>query len=169
MGRLRLRNAMTVVTAACMLVTRACWETVGGMDAERFAVAYNDVDFCARAREAGFGVVWTPFATLTHHESASRGADLTGEKARRFRAEKAALAARHDTGRVIDPALSPWHARYRSQPHLVVPDRLPEPRHFMGFPGPLAEWAQTPADPPAPLSAAGRDGDRRQPPRSARG
>lgn len=139
MGRLQLRNGMTAVTGACMLVTRRCWEALGGMDADAFAVAYNDVDLCARARGLGFQVVWTPFATLIHHESVSRGSDLVGEKAARFRREKAALAMRHETQAVLDPALSPWHSRYHSCPRLVVGERLPEPRHFMGFPGPAAE------------------------------
>jgi GT2 family glycosyltransferase len=37
-------------------------------------VAFNDVDFCLRLGERGLGVVYTPHAVLTHHESASRGA-----------------------------------------------------------------------------------------------
>jgi GT2 family glycosyltransferase len=135
MGRLAVRNNLTVVTAACMLATRACWEDVGGMDEARFAVAYNDVDFCARARERGHGVIWTPFATLIHDESASRGSDLVGEKARRFQREKQALAERHDTARFEDPAYSPWNSRRRSRPRFVGRDSLPPGRHFHGFPG----------------------------------
>jgi GT2 family glycosyltransferase len=133
MGRLAVRNGMTVVTAACMLVSRACWHAVGGMDEARFAVAYNDVDFCARARAAGFGVVWTPFATLLHHESATRGADLVGAKAERFRREKQALADRHGTAHFDDPAFSPWWTRYRSRPGLQTRDTLPAVRHFHGM------------------------------------
>ena len=139
MGRLQVRNGLTAVTAACMLVTRSAWDRLGGMDDVAFAVAYNDVDFCARARELGLGVVWTPFATLLHHESLSRGSDMIGEKAARFRAEKSALERRHGTSGFIDPALSPWYSRYQSVPRLVVGDRLPAPRSFMGFPGPAAE------------------------------
>lgn len=159
MGRLGLRNAMSAVTGACMLVTRACWENLGGMDAERFAVAYNDVDLCARAREAGYTVAWTPFATLFHHESASRGSDLVGEKARRFQREKEALAARHGTRSFSDPAMSPWHARYQSFPRLVLPERLPESRSFLGMPWPEAGRAASgPAGsvaPAEPVKAAG--------------
>ncbi len=158
MGRLGVRNGMSVVTGACMLVTRGCWDALGGMDARRFAVAYNDVDFCARAREAGIGVVYTPFATLYHHESASRGADLVGEKARRFEREKAALAARHGTDAALDPAFSPWWSRYQSRPRLVVGDALPAPRTFLGL-----------GDAAAPVSVGGRADDRRPRPKSARG
>jgi GT2 family glycosyltransferase len=42
------------------------------MDAERFAVAYNDVELCVRAIRFGYRNVLTPFAVLKHHECASR-------------------------------------------------------------------------------------------------
>lgn len=66
-----LRN-YSAVTAACMMVRREVFEQVGGFD-EELSVAYNDVDFCLRVREAGYRIVWTPYAELYHHESASRG------------------------------------------------------------------------------------------------
>ena len=46
----------------------------GGLDERNLAVAFNDVDFCLRARERGYLVVWSP-ALLTHFESESRGFD----------------------------------------------------------------------------------------------
>ena len=51
------------------------------------AVAFNDVDFCLRLREAGYRIVWTPHAELIHHESASRGVDDSTQKQIRFLAE----------------------------------------------------------------------------------
>lgn len=73
-GYLRLGEAVrecSAVTAACMLTRRVLYEELAGFD-EKLAVAYNDVDFCLRARQAGFGIVYTPFAELRHHEAASR-------------------------------------------------------------------------------------------------
>ena len=52
---------------------------VGGFD-ENLAVTFNDVDFCLRLREAGYWIVWTPYAELIHHESASRGFDDSAPK-----------------------------------------------------------------------------------------
>ena len=46
---------------------------VGGLDAEKLAVAFNDVDLCCKFLAAGYRNVWTPFAELYHHESATRG------------------------------------------------------------------------------------------------
>ena len=70
MGRV-IRN-VTAVSGACQMVTTAVFDELGGYD-ETLAVAYNDVDFCLRARGAGYLVVYTPHAELCHHESASRG------------------------------------------------------------------------------------------------
>ena len=111
-----------------MLVTRPCFEALGGFDETTFPVSYNDVDLCIRARQAGFRTVWTPFATLFHHESASRGSDEEGENNIRFRAEFARLQERHGTKTLIDDAYSPFYDRRYSQPRLISPPELPEPR-----------------------------------------
>lgn len=63
----------SAVTAACLLVRTDTYRGLGGLDAERFGVAYNDVDFCLRLRAAGLRVVWCAEAELVHHESVSRG------------------------------------------------------------------------------------------------
>jgi len=66
-----VRNC-SAVTGACMMVRRAMFEAVGGFD-ENLRMAGGDVDFCFRVRERGCFVVYTPFAVLYHHESATRG------------------------------------------------------------------------------------------------
>jgi O-antigen biosynthesis protein len=128
MGRLHLRQTFSGVTGACMLISRACFEAVGFFDEDLFAIAYNDIDFCLRAGEAGYRTVWTPFATLIHHESASRGSDETRQNAARFRTEKDNLSARHKTASFDDRAYNPWYSRHNSEPGLVFLDRLPKPR-----------------------------------------
>jgi GT2 family glycosyltransferase/glycosyltransferase involved in cell wall biosynthesis len=62
------------VTGACMYVRRAAIERIGVLD-ERYPMAYEDVDWCLRAWQAGFGVLYFPAARLVHHESATRGSD----------------------------------------------------------------------------------------------
>jgi GT2 family glycosyltransferase len=128
MGRFRVRQTMTAVTGACMLVTRACFDRVGGMDAINFPISYNDIDFCLRARQKGFRTIWTPFAQLIHHESVTRGSDETGENNIRFKAEFARLQERHGTAGYIDDAYSPFYDRRYSVPHLIVPPVLPSLR-----------------------------------------
>ncbi len=60
------------VTAACMLTRRDVFDQLGGFD-EGLKLGWNDVDYCLRARQAGYAVVYTPFAVLRHHEGSTRG------------------------------------------------------------------------------------------------
>lgn len=86
MGRLCYAQDVSAVTGACLMVSRAKYDEVGGFD-ESFAVSLNDVDFCLKLREKGYLNVFTPFAELYHYESLSRGLDLEGENAKRYDAE----------------------------------------------------------------------------------
>jgi GT2 family glycosyltransferase len=67
----RYTRNVSAVTGACMAVRRSVWDELGGFDGT-FPVNYNDVDFCLRARRAGYRVVYEPAAVLRHHESATR-------------------------------------------------------------------------------------------------
>jgi GT2 family glycosyltransferase len=85
-GQLALARSLLAVTGACLALRRSVWEEAGGMNAERFAVAFNDVDFCLRLGELGYRILWTPFAELFHLESQTRGIPATAaERAREQR------------------------------------------------------------------------------------
>ena len=86
MGRLVYAQDVYAVTAACLMVRKEVYDEVKGLD-ESFAVAFNDVDFCVRVREAGYTNVFTPFAQLYHYESKSRGLDENPVKRKRFISE----------------------------------------------------------------------------------
>lgn len=77
---------VSAVTAACMMVKRSVFETVGGFD-EELAVAFNDIDFCLKIRSLGGLVVYNPYAEAYHYESKSRGYEDTPEKLARFHRE----------------------------------------------------------------------------------
>jgi len=87
-------------------VRKRVFDQVGGLD-ERLAVAFNDVDLCLRVTAAGYFNVWTPFAELVHHESASRGRDLSPAKSRRFADEYATMQQRWGRELLGDPYYSP--------------------------------------------------------------
>ena len=92
----------SAVTGACLLVKASVYDKVGGLD-EQFAVAFNDVDFCLRVRDAGCRIAWTPYAELTHYESKSRGGDEKDPaKAARFAAEQQRLYAIHGKENILD-------------------------------------------------------------------
>lgn len=86
MGRLCYAQDVSAVTGACLLVKKALFQEVGGLD-ESFAISLNDVDFCLKLRQKGYLNVFTPFAELYHFESLSRGLDDQGEKAQRYERE----------------------------------------------------------------------------------
>jgi GT2 family glycosyltransferase len=70
--QLQMTRNYSAVTGACLLTRRDVFEEIGGFDEERLPVAFNDVDLCLKMRRAGYLIVYTPFAKLYHHESASR-------------------------------------------------------------------------------------------------
>lgn len=78
-GRAVLAQNMQAVTGACLAIRRRLFDDLGGFD-ERLEVSLNDVDLCLRAGKMGFRTVWTPYAELYHHESATRGRDNTAAK-----------------------------------------------------------------------------------------
>ncbi len=86
MGRLCYAQNVMAVTGACLMMRKALFKQLGGLD-ENFAVSLNDVDLCVRAWKAGYVNVFTPFAELYHYESVSRGLDDAGEKAERYNRE----------------------------------------------------------------------------------
>ncbi len=86
MHRESLQQDLSAVTAACLMIRRSVFEQIGGFE-ERLAVAFNDVDLCLRVREAGYLVVYDPYAELYHYESKTRGSEDTQEKVRRFQSE----------------------------------------------------------------------------------
>ena len=70
--QLQATRNYSAVTGACLLTRRDVFNEVGGFDEERLPVTFNDVDLCLKMRRAGYLIVYTPFAKLYHHESASR-------------------------------------------------------------------------------------------------
>ena len=82
-ARAVIRQDVTAVTGACLLAKRSIYEEVGYMN-EDLAVAFNDIDFCLKARKKGYLVVYEPTAKLYHYESKSRGYDEFQENKERF-------------------------------------------------------------------------------------
>ncbi len=73
------------VTGACMMLRRSVFEEVGGMTTD-LPGSFNDVDFCLKVRQAGYRVVWTPWASLYHFESKSRNPEVKPGEAEFVRA-----------------------------------------------------------------------------------
>ena len=123
MARAWVAQDMSAVTAACLLVRRDIFAQVGGFD-EGLPVAFNDIDFCLRVLQAGYRNVWTPYAELYHHESASRGSEDSPEKQARFAAEVHAMKWRWGELLNSDPAYNPNLTLDSGDCSLAFPPRV---------------------------------------------
>ncbi|WP_091906572.1 glycosyltransferase family 2 protein [Chitinasiproducens palmae] len=106
-GRALLAQRVAAVTAACLVVSKAAYQEVGGMDAAQLQIAYNDVDLCLKLQAAGWHNVFVPYVPLYHHESASRGRDDSGAAAQRLAREAQVMRARWSTVLDADPHYNP--------------------------------------------------------------
>lgn len=86
-GRLRVPYNYAGVTAACLVISKAKYLDVNGLE-ENLKVAYNDVDFNIKLLTKGYYNICTPQVMLYHFESKSRGFDTTPEKVKRFQKEQ---------------------------------------------------------------------------------
>jgi glycosyltransferase involved in cell wall biosynthesis len=106
-GRKVLISSFSAVSAACLVIRKSIYEEIGGLNEVDLKVAFNDVDFCLRLREAGYRNIFTPYAELYHHESATRGFEDSEEKKARFNSEAQYMKDRWGDLLLNDPAYSP--------------------------------------------------------------
>ncbi|MGE0822995.1 MAG: glycosyltransferase [Candidatus Binatia bacterium] len=127
LGRARLQQNLSAVTAACLVVRRSVFLEAGGFDEENLGIAFNDVDLCLRIREKGYRNLWTPYAELYHYESASRGYEDTPEKQERFKREIDYMLQRWGPLLQSDPAYNPNLTLERADFSLAFPPRVTRP------------------------------------------
>jgi len=111
---------LTAVTAACMVLRKELFESVGGFDEENFTVTFNDVDLCLRIHEKGYRNLYTPYAELYHHESKTRGLLA-------FQSEEDYFALRWKPYIENDPAYNPNLSLTSENFALAYPPRVSRP------------------------------------------
>lgn len=131
-GRNMVTYNMLAVTGACLMVEKKKFVLAGGFDRE-LAVAYNDVELCIRLYERGFYNVLQNDAVLVHHESQSRGRDVTDENRKRLALEKETLYKKHPAFNGWDPFYSPNLVQWKKDvayntSYLYDFDRKEEPK-----------------------------------------
>ena len=124
LGRAVLTQSLSAVTGACLLVATPIYKEVNGLEEANLTVAFNDVDFCIRVREAGYRNVWTPYAELYHHESVQRGYENTPGKIARFEKEKKFIKERWGDKLLNDPFYSPNLTLDREDFSVAWPPRI---------------------------------------------
>ncbi|AMJ62725.1 hypothetical protein AXW83_22675 [Bosea sp. PAMC 26642] len=126
-GQLGLARDVSCATAACLLVRRDVFEQIGGFDQDNLKVAFNDVDLCIRIGRSGHRIVWTPYASLMHHESKSRGSDVSGAKLKRFEQERIYMRERWGSILDTDPFWNPNLSLDSNDPEPAFPPRVRRP------------------------------------------
>lgn len=127
LARPNLIGDFSAVTAACIVMRRAVFDEVGGLDEKNLTVAFNDVDLCLKVRERGYWIVYTPHAELYHLESKSRGADTTEAAKGRFGREIAFMVGKWGSTLPHDPFYNPNLSGTREKFALANPPRTRKP------------------------------------------
>jgi GT2 family glycosyltransferase len=127
-----LSQNYSAVTAACMVLQKAIFDDLGGFD-ENLPSNFNDVDFCLRLRERGWQIIWTPYADLIHHESASRGRDFGSAQRVQVLREAAYMQKKWDEQVHTDPFYSP-NLSHSIGFTLAWPPRIPPLRDSLKSP-----------------------------------
>ena len=109
-GLAQTTREVTAVTGACMLIRRDIFEALGRFD-ESHDIVNNDLDFCLRAQRAGWRTIYTPHATLIHHELISRAHLSDDFDTTRFTGEWQSRFAAGDP--YFNPRLSRYSDDYR--------------------------------------------------------
>jgi GT2 family glycosyltransferase len=132
-----ITHEVSAVTGACLMVTRANFELVGGFD-ENFRIAFNDVVFCFTLHEMGKRNVYVADPLFIHYESKSRGYDDTPVKLALQQAEARKAWAIHARLMREDPLyspnlslLAPYELSFAPRRKLAWDDRSTRPLRVM--------------------------------------
>lgn len=124
-NRARLVQNLSIVSTTCVMVTKAVWAELGGLD-PHYSDSLSIIDFCLRVEGQGYRNVWTPHAEFQFHPA--RTPDLK----RGLHKREKSFALTEDYmkkwgGRTQDPAWNPnliLNGRYTQ---LASPPKISKP------------------------------------------
>ena len=139
MNRALADQEYSAVTGACMLIRKSVFDEIGGLDEEAFRISFNDIDLCLKTKQRGYRIIWTPFATLLHHGSATQAMEAHDPiKVATFQNECNEFYSRWTGKLVDDPAwnrnlslnattptiedelVAPWNTDFHDRPRILV-------------------------------------------------
>lgn len=100
---LHKRREVSAVTGAALFVRKQVYFDVGGMDAEHLPVAYNDIDLCLKINKFNLTNIYSPKIQFIHHESISRGSDVSPDKYQRLQNDTSVMFNRWGSKLLVDP------------------------------------------------------------------
>jgi GT2 family glycosyltransferase len=106
---------------ACLLIRRAAWEDVGGLDESLFMYG-EDLDWCWRAHRHGWSIRYEPSAVATHLGNASGKVRFRGRRDAISLRNSYRVAARHQ-GRLSTNAARSLHVAWALREWLAAPRR----------------------------------------------
>jgi O-antigen biosynthesis protein len=106
--QLRTIRNYQCVTGALHVMRREVFDQLGGFDEVAFPVEFGDVDFCLRARRAGYRVIALPLDGVIHHESSTRGRESPPDVVAMRTAAMKIIAERWPAAVADDPCRNPW-------------------------------------------------------------
>ena len=131
-AELAVVRSVLAVTGACLGIRKDVFFEVGQMDDVSFPIGFNDIDLCLRAGDHGYRVIVTPFAELTHLESATLGVGVsTGAKRDRYMAERSRFQARWASVVTLDPFHNRNLAHGWEKTDLAAPPRRDIPARML--------------------------------------
>ncbi len=101
-GRPLATRNISAVAGALLLLRRAVFDEVGGLD-ERLVVAFNDIDLCLKIYESGYLNLWTAQAVAIHHESQLLKRHDSPKRATQFGSEASFMQTRWGHLLAADP------------------------------------------------------------------
>lgn len=110
-GRWLATRQAPAITGAFMAMRAVTFLAAGQFDETSFSIDFADVDLCLRLRSLGLAVVYCGAITLLHHESVSRGLNLSRRQRKRMRQEHARLRQRWGSAVERDPGYHPAWTR----------------------------------------------------------
>ncbi len=106
-------------TGAALAIRRAVIHEIGPLDPGYWPIYFEEVDFCVRARRAGWKVRVVPRSIVIHHESQTTVAWSSGFLAKYHRNRWRFLLRTYGGFRRAAHAEWTWWKQYRAWPHLV--------------------------------------------------
>ncbi|MGF7153896.1 glycosyltransferase [Novosphingobium gossypii] len=104
-------QACSAVTGAFLALRRDTFRAAGGLDADRFIIAYNDIDLCLSLRKLGLTVLYDPGIEAIHYESRTRGLNDSRRRVAWDQEELRSLHGKWGDAMRRELGLSPWWAR----------------------------------------------------------
>jgi GT2 family glycosyltransferase len=101
--RIAATGNFSAVTAACLFVQKEDFDSVGGFDCQNLKVAFSDVDLCLKIAGKRKRNLYCAEVVMYHFESATRGADVSEVKRKRFQAELDFLKTKWESTIDCDP------------------------------------------------------------------